>query len=92
MALSTPASATHQERCGIKPSRGAKTFAEEHIFVPKMNGAEDGGWLVGTSLDYAAKVTRLNVLDAQNISDGPIAVFELPYALPLGFHGAWLKG
>ena len=70
---------------------GTKTFAEEHLFIPKMNEEEDGGWLVGTSLDYANKVTRLNILDAQKISDGPIAVFELPYALPLGFHGAWLK-
>jgi carotenoid cleavage dioxygenase-like enzyme len=68
---------------------GAKAFSEEHLFVPKGNGKEDEGWLVGTSLDFGEKVTRLNVLDAQNISDGPAAVFELPYALPLGFHGAW---
>ena len=71
---------------------GAKTFAEEHLFIPAKGSAEDAGWLVGTSLDYAAKVTRLNVLDARDISDGPVAVFELPYALPLGFHGAWMQG
>ena len=70
---------------------GAKTFAEEHLFIPKNDAVEDAGWLVGTSLDYVNKVTRVNILDAQNISDGPIAVFELPYALPLGFHGSWLK-
>ena len=67
-----------------------KAFAEEHLFVSKGEASEDAGWLIGTSLDYEAKVTRLNVLDAQNISDGPIAEYELPYALPLGFHGAWL--
>lgn len=69
---------------------GAKAFAEEHLFVSKGDAQEDAGWLIGTSLDFAAKVTRLNVLDAQNIADGPVAEFELPYALPLGFHGAWL--
>ncbi|MDB2438575.1 carotenoid oxygenase family protein [Hellea sp.] len=71
---------------------GAKTFAEEHLFVPGSGSAEDAGWLVGTTLDYGAKVTRLNVLDARNISDGPVAVFELPYTLPLGFHGTWMQG
>lgn len=69
---------------------GVDCLVEEHLFIPSATSdSEDDGYLIGTSLDYKAKVTRLNVLRANNLSDGPIAVFELPYALPLGFHGAW---
>jgi len=70
---------------------GKTTFAEEHVFIPRPSRrSEADGWLIGTVLDYAAKVTRLNILDAENLSDGPVAVYELPYALPLGFHGSWV--
>lgn len=69
---------------------GKTVMAEEHLFIPAQNSiSENDGWLIGTTLDYKSKKTRLNVLRADNLSDGPVAVFELPYALPLGFHGAW---
>ena len=69
---------------------GAYALVEEHLFVPRDGAAaEDDGWLVGTVLDYKTKQTRLNVFDARRISDGPIAVLALDYALPLGFHGTW---
>jgi carotenoid cleavage dioxygenase-like enzyme len=69
---------------------GPDCLVEEHVFISAANPkSEDDGYLIGTSLDYKDKVTRLNVLRADRISDGPAAVFELPYALPLGFHGAW---
>jgi len=69
---------------------GPSVMAEEHLFVPAPNAAsETDGWLIGTTLDFKTKKTRLNVLRADRLNDGPIAVFELPYALPLGFHGAW---
>jgi carotenoid cleavage dioxygenase len=69
---------------------GETVMAEEHLFVPSKPGiSEDDGWLIGTALDYKSKKTTVNILRADALSDGPIAVFELPYALPLGFHGAW---
>jgi carotenoid cleavage dioxygenase-like enzyme len=69
---------------------GPTVMAEEHLFVPRPGGrSEDDGWLIGTTLDFQTKITRLNILRADRLSDGPIAIFELPYALPLGFHGAW---
>lgn len=71
---------------------GSETLVEEHLFIPKENTTtEDDGWLIGTTLNTRSKVTSVNVLEAAHISDGPIATFELPYALPLGFHGAWLS-
>ena len=64
---------------------------EEHLFVPRPGGvSEDDGWLLGTSLDFAAGVTRLNVLDAARPEVGPVAVARLPYALPLGLHGVFV--
>ena len=64
---------------------------EEHLFVPRPGGrAEDDGWLIGTSLDFAAGVTRLSVLDAARPEEGPLAVASLPYALPLGLHGVFV--
>lgn len=70
---------------------GKTAFAEEHLFVPRPSSTdEDDGWLIGTALDFAKGSTQLNILDAQQISDGPLAVFDLPYVLPLGFHGTWV--
>ena len=69
---------------------GEYALVEEHLFVPSGEAnAEDDGWLAGTVLDYQTQQTRLNIFDARRISDGPIAVLALDYALPLGFHGAW---
>lgn len=69
---------------------GPDCMVEEHLFIPAANSrSEADGYLIGTCLDYKDKVTRLNVLRADRLADGPVAVFELPYALPLGFHGAW---
>ena len=69
---------------------GKHSLAEEHLFIPRPGAnREDDGWLVGTSLNLKTKGTRLNILDAARLEDGPLAVLELPYAVPLGFHGAW---
>jgi len=70
---------------------GATTIPEEHLFVLKPGtDSEDEGWIIGTSLDFAAGVSRVSVFDAQHLPDGPLAVASLPYALPLGFHGTFV--
>jgi carotenoid cleavage dioxygenase len=71
---------------------GPHALAEEHVFVPRPRGGEGEGWLVGTHLDGKAGITRLAVLDALRLADGPIAVASLPYALPLGLHGSFVTG
>jgi len=69
---------------------GAQSISEEHLFIQRPGClGEDDGWLIGTSLNLKTKATRLNILSAKHLEDDPIAVFELPYAVPLGFHGAW---
>jgi carotenoid cleavage dioxygenase len=61
---------------------------EEHLFVPDPAGSdENAGWLVGTSLDWGAERTLLNVFRADAVADGPVARATLPELLPLGLHG-----
>ncbi|RKH10390.1 carotenoid oxygenase [Corallococcus sp. CA053C] len=70
---------------------GPGVIAEEHLFVP--TGSREGqGWLLGTSLDCTRGQTRLAAFDAEHLDDGPVALATLPRALPLGFHGTFLKG
>ncbi|MFP2904586.1 carotenoid oxygenase family protein, partial [Pyxidicoccus sp. 3LFB2] len=70
---------------------GPGIITEEHLFVP--SGPREGqGWLLGTSLDCTRGQTRLAAFDAEHLDDGPVALATLPRALPLGFHGTFLKG
>ena len=67
---------------------GAQVVVEEHILVPKPGKTgELDAWLLGTTFDAAEQATKLNLLDAAHMEDGPIAQATLPYVLPLGFHG-----
>lgn len=69
---------------------GQSAIVEEHLFIPRSGATrEDDGWLIGTTLNLKTQRTRLNILDAAHIESGPLCVLELPYAVPLGFHGAW---
>lgn len=71
---------------------GAQYWAEEPVFVPAgPEGPEDRGWIVATRLDMAAAKTELLVFDARDISDGPLTQYTCDYAIPLGFHGAFVK-
>lgn len=71
---------------------GNSVMAEEHVFIPKSRGSRPGeGWLVGTLLDYGRKRSGIAVLDAERVSDGPIAHAWLPYTMPLGFHGCFVS-
>ena len=67
---------------------GQNTVVEEHIIVPKPGARHElDAWLLGTTFDIKRQITRVNVLDARQIADGPIAQATLPYLLPYGFHG-----
>ena len=67
---------------------GDQLVVEEHIVLPKPGQTgELDAWLLGTTFDARRQATVLNLLDAAHIEDGPIAQAQLPYVLPLGFHG-----
>lgn len=70
---------------------GPDTWSEEPVFTPRAGATiETDGWLVATVLNFRAARTELAVFDAGHITDGPIARLACPYALPLGFHGAFV--
>lgn len=59
---------------------------EEHVFVPAVD-EPDGGWVLGTALDWRDGVTRLRVFRARDLQAGPVATATLPRLLPPGLHG-----
>ena len=61
---------------------GAQQIVEE--FVPA------GRWLIGTTINLAARATELHVLDSRHIDAGPVASFRADVALPHSFHGSWM--
>ena len=67
---------------------GANHMVEEHIFIADDNKA---GWILGTCLDLTTEKMSLSCFAADSLASGPIAIAELPYALPLGFHGNFIK-
>jgi carotenoid cleavage dioxygenase len=79
----------HRERLSVH-RYGDGIMAEEHVFVAKPGSQRVGqGWLIGTVLDPLKGRSGLAVLDAEHVDAGPLATAWLPYAFPLGFHGAF---
>jgi carotenoid cleavage dioxygenase len=72
---------------------GAGNVTSEPVFVPRgANAPEGDGWLLQTVYRGADNRSDLVILDATNISAGPVAVAELPRRVPFGFHGNWAQG
>ena len=70
---------------------GGRTFCEELVVVPKVDGPTDADvWLLGLAYDAAAATTSLLVLDGADLAAGPVATLPLPAALPHGLHGCYL--
>lgn len=68
-------------------------FISEPIFVPKSDDAPEGcGYLLSVVTDMTVGTSALHILDAENVSDGPIAVAQLNHRVPVGFHGGWRPG
>lgn len=66
---------------------GDNHLVEEFVIVPGRSRKEASGWLVGTTINMKERKTELHVLDAQNVSAGPLATWRASVALPLTFHG-----
>lgn len=65
-------------------------IVEEHVFVPDESSGSSPGWVIGTVLDQASQRTVLSCFASDALADGPVAQATLPYALPLGLHGAFV--
>jgi carotenoid cleavage dioxygenase-like enzyme len=65
-------------------------FTSEPIFVPRAADAAEGeGYLLSVITDMSRRESALQILDAQNVSSGPLAVAQLNHRIPIGFHGGW---
>ncbi len=66
------------------------TFTSEAIFVPKHDNAVEGeGYMLSVVTDLPTDTSALAILDAENVSAGPLAVAQLENRIPVGFHGGW---
>ena len=80
-----------QEKTIEVHDRGEGYFGHEMIFAPNPEGtAEDDGWLMGYRYDLARDTSDFVILDAQRITDAPVAVVRLPQRVPMGPHGVWV--
>lgn len=62
----------------------------EPTFVPRPGGtAEDDGWLLTVGYHESQHRSRLMVVDAAHVADGPIAEAWLPFHVPMSYHGAF---
>ncbi len=81
----TGASTTHEH--------GPDRFASESTFAPRPGGeGEDDGWLVNFVHDRREGTSELVVLDASDVTAGPVATVRIPHRVPVGFHAHWVPG
>jgi len=72
-------------------SYGDEFLVEEHLLVPDSRQPKGPAkWVVGTALDMRRRRTVCSVFDAQGLANGPIAQAQLPYAMSLVLHGAYV--
>jgi carotenoid cleavage dioxygenase-like enzyme len=63
----------------------------EPVFAPRAADAAEGdGWILAVIWRGAENRSDLAVFNAVDLESGPIALVELAYRVPFGFHGAWL--
>lgn len=68
---------------------GPNRHLGEAYFVPGGSG-EGEGWLMTYTYDHARDESSFIVLDALDVSAGPIAEVGLPRRVPYGFHAVWV--
>ncbi len=64
----------------------------EAVFVPApgANRREDDGWLISIATRRDGSASRLLILNASDVTPGPVATVDLPRGVPAGFHGSWI--
>ncbi len=72
-------------------SPGADSGVQEPIFVPRGPAAAEGdGYLLVLVNRLSQLRSELAILDAQKLSDGPVALVRLPTRVRATFHGMWV--
>ncbi|MFM2062097.1 MAG: hypothetical protein RLZZ507_1767 [Cyanobacteriota bacterium] len=66
-------------------------YGGEAVFAPRLNAAtEDDGWLITFVRDENSQTSELVVINAQDVTNEPVAKVIIPQRIPYGFHGAWV--
>lgn len=72
-------------------SFGANWVTGEAVFVAREDAqAEKDGWLMSYIHALDCSPSKVVILDAQHITEGPIATIHLPVRVPVGFHCNWI--
>lgn len=71
---------------------GERTVCQEPCFVPRSAAAPEGeGFVLSQITRFEGEWrTEIIVLDAQRLSEGPLAIVRVPYRLRPAVHGAWV--
>jgi carotenoid cleavage dioxygenase len=70
---------------------GDTSSTQEPVFVPKSASAPEGeGYVMGVVNRRAENRSDLVILDAQRMSEGPVATIRIPVRLKYGIHGNWV--
>jgi carotenoid cleavage dioxygenase len=70
---------------------GDTSSTQEPVFVPKSANAPEGvGYVMGVVNRRAENRSDVVILDAQRMSEGPVATIRIPLRLKYGIHGNWV--
>ncbi len=70
---------------------GAGRMGGEPVFVPAAGAsAEDDGYLLSFVYDQAVNRSELVIVNANDVTQAPVARIHLPTRVPAGFHGSWI--
>jgi carotenoid cleavage oxygenase len=67
-----------------------RSTAEAVFVADPGRSVEDGGWLLSFVYDAESDTSVLAVVDAQDVTAGPVATVHLGVRVPMGFHGTWV--
>ena len=63
----------------------------EPVFTPRPGACdEDDGWVLSVEYQADTHTSRLVILDAKDLSGGPVATAQLTHHVPQGFHGSFV--
>lgn len=65
------------------------THLGEPIYVADPDASDEQGWLLSVGLNGETNKSFLAIFAAHQLSDGPVAIVNLDYPMPLSFHGCW---
>ena len=64
----------------------------ESLFTPKHENSPEGeGYVMCIRYQLMKNVSEVLILDAQNVSAGPIAIIEVPRRIEYDFHGSIIR-